>query len=151
MNNQTPEIPEKFKTTEWMKQQFGSAKLANELRSGNYINYMGKPTQCTIQTIYAISKIEGETAMYMPIPLTEEWLVKFWFEKGSHIDGYKVLRQDCFWNKESRLVLFLKSEIRNIYHPFVNINDDVTILKYVHQLQNLYFALTAKELTLSVT
>jgi hypothetical protein len=49
---------------------FGTAKLANELRIGNYINYMGTPTDCSIKTIYAISQIYGETAIYTPIPIT---------------------------------------------------------------------------------
>ena len=68
-----------------------------------------------------------------PIPLTEEWLLKFGFEitKASvthnhtfSIDNFKVnnlLRGGQFWYREVEL-------------------------KYVHQLQNLYYALTGEEL-----
>ena len=64
-----------------------------------------------------------------PIPLTEEWLLKFGFFKnddlfyigeiGLYLDG------NIWWNKEL-------------------INGDC---EYIHQLQNLYFALTGKELS----
>ena len=68
-----------------------------------------------------------------PIPLTEEWLLKFWFisnpyedryEKGSiHIECIKTKGETYLW-------------IENMPH-----------IKYVHQLQNLYFVLTGEELT----
>jgi len=65
------------------------------------------------------------------IPLTEEWLVKFgfaksttWFRKGSHA---------------------IELTVCNLYE-FKNIA--VVEVKYVHQLQNLYFALTGEELTI---
>lgn len=63
----------------------------------------------------------------IPIPLTEEWLFKFGFE-GSDIDNYSIeLSNGNFFILDS-----LDPIARNIF--------------YVHQLQNLYFALTGKEL-----
>ena len=60
-----------------------------------------------------------------PIPLTEEWLVKFGFKKG--VKGwFKTLDKNYKFN------LYL-------YHD--------SKYKSVHQLQNLYFALTNEELT----
>jgi hypothetical protein len=105
--------------------------LANELRIGNYVNYMGNPTDCNIKTIYAISQICGETVIYLPIPITEEWLLKFGFEK-------------------------INTTWFQLWNLRVNISGDVewgknwmgVRLKHVHQLQNLYFALTNKELQL---
>jgi hypothetical protein len=70
-----------------------------------------------------------------PIPLTEEWLIKFGFEKldlfYSHKKyGYKVAKNmDGFY----------------IWSNAFSFNPP---LKYVHQLQNLYFALTGEELTI---
>ena len=70
------------------------------------------------------------------IPLTEEWLLKFGFEKDKkgflhnvrfvfhHIYGWKILEN---WIKN-----------------WVGIRE----IKYVHELQNLYFALTGKEIEL---
>jgi hypothetical protein len=73
-----------------------------------------------------------------PIPLTEEWLVKFGFEKIKN-NGIDYELHDCvisfeaewMWTSESKL-----NEVRTL------------IPKHVHQLQNLYFALTNEELTL---
>jgi hypothetical protein len=70
---------------------------------------------------------EGETAIE-PIPLTEEWLLKFGFRpldnKNWHLGKIKV------W-----------SGATGIYFQF-NTPDDIddVEIKYVHQIQNLYFA-----------
>ena len=64
-----------------------------------------------------------------PIPLTEEWLLKFGFEKRY---------ETCFQYKN-----FILND------KFIMMDIDITIqLKYVHQLQNLYHALTGEELTI---
>jgi len=69
-----------------------------------------------------------------PIPLTEEWLLKF---------GYK-LYHDYVWVNDNTDVLGridkFKDDVARSIYPRLEI-------KYVHQLQNLYFALTGKELT----
>lgn len=65
-----------------------------------------------------------------PIPLTEEWLVKFGWEKSGewfYMDYYEM-------------------NLNGIFNPsdaHYTIHNDI---KYVHQLQNLYFALTGEEL-----
>lgn len=69
-----------------------------------------------------------------PIPLTEEWMLKFGFEK----DGDYFSLGNFHYHLPSCL--------------FYSGNDHVSggnadaIIKYVHQLQNLYFALTGEEL-----
>ena len=68
-----------------------------------------------------------------PIPLTEEWLIKLDFNKFP--GSYPLFNKDNFWACELINVGFLKIE-----------HLELTI-KYVHQLQNLYFALTGEELT----
>lgn len=70
-----------------------------------------------------------------PIPLTKEWLLKFGFEKR----GVNRTRW-VFWKID------LVEDEKGIYSF-----DESRIyidIKYVHQLQNLYFALTNEELTL---
>ena len=67
------------------------------------------------------------------IPLTEDWLIKFGYTKeGSNFwfIGHIV------WEYDDGVFICDKNGIT---------------LKYVHQLQNLYFALTGKELTLQNT
>lgn len=64
-----------------------------------------------------------------PIPITEEWLLKF----GFLFDGA------AFNNK----IRVFKIANAVVWNPC----EDVTAtMQYVHQLQNLYFALTGKEL-----
>lgn len=64
-----------------------------------------------------------------PIPLTEEWLLKFGFDK---IDFQFI---------KNGIKLF---PIRDLYYRGnFPIKSDI---KYVHQLQNLHFALSGKEL-----
>ena len=73
-----------------------------------------------------------------PIPLTEEWLVKFGFDKPAHSWIGSVFHLSE-WD-----------EYPLNWCVAMNKNNAVVVLKlrYVHQLQNLYFALTGKELEL---
>jgi hypothetical protein len=69
-----------------------------------------------------------------PIPLTEEWLLKF----GFHLDPYKnfELNNININRLNFKLTIFEDDDRYDI--PIKT--------KYVHQLQNLYFALTGEEL-----
>lgn len=70
-----------------------------------------------------------------PIPLTEEWLVKFGFNnKGNK---YTI--------DNSRIICHLKIDIK-VSGSKYRLNH----IKNVHQLQNLYFALTGEELTIEL-
>lgn len=72
-----------------------------------------------------------------PIPLTEEWLLKFGFEKKG-----KRFSKDWF---------YLWDECGSIVFALAEMHDEVGTylpIQHVHQLQNLYFALTGKELTI---
>lgn len=81
-----------------------------------------------------------------PIPLTEEWLLKFGFEWSIHNQSY-ILKgfnyvidfYENYLNKDFNLGFVKK----------FNINNEALIsIKYVHELQNLYFILTKEELTI---
>ena len=112
---------------------------ANELRIGNY--YYGDvlfPSEYNVITANDLVELDSDPLddYYQPLPLTEEWLLKFGFKKSDNygndeyrLDGYSYFRgsfyiSDCDECGES-----------------VEIN-------FVHELQNLYFALTKKELTI---
>jgi hypothetical protein len=108
---------------------------AKELRVGNLVKYEysvylhgGKITEVG-------NIIQGETDYYQPIPLTEEWLFKFRF---------KEIIVDSWYSKLAKN----KDTINISKSGLVAINDDKPIraIEYVHQLQNLYFALTGTEL-----
>lgn len=81
-----------------------------------------------------------------PITLTEEWLVKFGFAEKESVSGfnyfYKYFKQSdtkgC--EQDSKFSLGRKGT-----EVFIN-SKWICGVQYVHQLQNLFFALTLKEL-----
>jgi len=111
-----------------------------ELRIGNLVLLDGEEmiiTGITKDYVY----FEGGFSMISftdikGIPLTEEWLLKFGFKK-TKMKGNKNLMEFIKGN----FIIYLYEEIE----VYFSIWDDIT-LKYVHQLQNLYFALTGEEL-----
>jgi hypothetical protein len=84
---------------------------------------------------------------YKPIPLTEEWLLKFGFEK--EMDGSLVLNNlAIFLDKRFKENVYLMTIEGGIFGSEVWNKLHNLKLKHVHQLQNLYFALTNEELTI---
>jgi hypothetical protein len=87
----------------------------------------------------SVSKTSRNIDFFRPIPLTEEWLLKFGFEVDDH------LMNPDDWP----YVDYIKNEVRisepNYSFAFYGRDNELEI-KYVHQLQNLYFALTGEEL-----
>lgn len=152
---------------------------ASELRIGNLLN----PVANSIVLSQEVHTVEPTTLMILlgqidsrgitfhPIPLTEEWLIKFGFEKQPkkirHGNG-----QD--WTPEypqTHTIDFVR-QTKDIdcpciitYETFYWVNKDGGIevdnetvssnlligwggFAYVHKLQNLFFALTGEELTI---
>ena len=82
---------------------------------------------------YKVLHLHGKKRnAYTPIPLTEEWLVKFGFEENS-TSFTNSIAYPC--------IVKLKNQSNCIFYNSLQI-------KHVHQLQNLYFALTNEELTI---
>jgi len=106
----------------------------NELRIGNWIQFRYTETPVRITLGDFVREYNDEHLEdYEPIPLTEEWLLKFGFENYS-----MNLDEDGFTHVD---VSFLSGGVE------VYINDMIyPHIKHVHQLQNLYFALTGEEL-----
>ena len=104
---------------------------ANELRIGNYYNQFGNERTVTGETIKDLTNAPNEQLWCKPIPLTEEWLLRFGFEA---IDDGWYQKVEFTWN---------------IYDYLVRWNGNVINAQYVHQIQNLYFALTGEELTIN--
>jgi len=117
---------------------------AQELRIGNFI----QDSKGKVQKIYPsllISIIEGTINFGKPILLTCEWLEKFGFKKIHSMypvfDGSYSFEIEDVINLSQRkdgFQFFIEDEI---YGCSVNVK-----LQHVHQLQNLYFALTGEEL-----
>ena len=73
------------------------------------------------------------------IPLTEDWLLTFGFELKNNNNYFNAIKYGIWHNKQKR-------EPYQI--GFYCAISDVK-LDYVHELQNLYFALTGEELVVS--
>lgn len=118
---------------------------ASELRIMNYVMCRGALSQVSIikqQHIgYFKSSGAGEDSLPLefvqPITLTEEWLLKFGFEE---IIG-NVENSKCFRHPKCSLIVYFDGTRLSV--NFWQGNEK----KYVHQLQNFYFALTNEELT----
>ena len=79
-----------------------------------------------------------------PIILTEEWLYKFGFEENG-VDKKENEKYRKYWSEG-------KFDVYKIISFYLDNNKShEPDIKYVHQLQNLYFALTGEELTLKTT
>lgn len=122
---------------------------ATELRIGNWVNDIsGNPTQVRgvgTNGIWISKSGPATETAFKPIPLTEEWLVKFGFE-------YRSGWEDS-WHKSPIGLYFnpYKSGVclEQIWDKLIE--SDLVNIQYVHQLQNLYFALTGNELAIDQT
>ena len=101
---------------------------ASELRVNSYHYFNGQVVKLDLDSIHGVATYDL-LDQYQAIPLTEEWLVRFGFD-------YLDLR---FWS--SKLCIHLKDN-----EFYVLYEQGRLFIQYVHQLQNLYFALTGEEL-----
>ena len=105
-----------------------------ELRVGNYY-YDCSTDEIEIITGKTFLQIfTGKLSCMKPIPLTEEWLLKFGFERSG------------LYNVKDEVYVYDEYGLTDTGFEY-RFNYTQIKLKYVHQLQNLYFALTGEELT----
>jgi hypothetical protein len=119
---------------------------ANELRIGNLVKweeYILPIKSIDYESVYVklneeLRIIYKTKYLYLPIteiepvPITEEKLLKFGFEKY-------VSECNIVWSLNHVYIWFVGGEY---------INELDLPIKFIHQLQNLYFALKGEELTL---
>lgn len=136
---------------------------ASELRIGNYHKTDGleiprmdissvkvSGESFSAITAYGIYLVQDSKMQFEPVPLTEEWLLKFGFyEDGEYysknIYDYKYCFKYRDWAKNWAF-----------FHEFSPDPKDDRVkypvcfdIKYVHQLQNLFFSLTGGELVIT--
>ena len=114
---------------------------ANELMIGNYVSRpdLGNGEQRTEQVLAIFERVKTtgpiktivDFSDIKPIPLTEEWLIKFGFEKKTHSFVIKSISIKL----QSKFYFYAPTSI---------------MIKHVHQLQNLCFAL-GEQLTIKET
>lgn len=109
---------------------------AQELRIGNYVIDKEDNNRCMICSGSMIDNSD----LADPIPLTEAWLLKLGFEVN-HI----TKKENKVYRKHYDEGIF---DLEKILHFFYG-GDFISIaVLYIHELQNLYFALTGEELTI---
>lgn len=131
----------------------------NELRIGNYVkidNILCEIVEIYEEAVYCYDKY-GEDShninVVEPIELTEEVLLKIGFEKGDTSSIYQryylevcgngqssFFRYDFYYNEQRRLGITFRNR-EGVENEFKKYD-----IKYLHQLQNVYFILTGKEL-----
>jgi len=131
---------------------------ANDIRIGNWVNEkrvvnliremeeINIPVTVDISILSEI--IRGNTLnKFSPIPLTEEILVKAGFECRKLYDAVYSFQLECK-NSEFRIFTVDLREGGIDYH--MEYDGNVVVLKYIHQLQNLYYSLTNQELNIQL-
>jgi len=121
---------------------------ASDLRIGNWIiDYEAEPNKTIYWQVETIEYLNTTLGVRFrnksswtceefiePIPLTEEWLLKFGGILDREDDSYVFKHFAVSVNEKSEAIMFFQDE-------------EIAEFNYVHQLQNLYFALTGEELT----
>lgn len=110
---------------------------SKELRTGNLIYRLDNVSEVDWATIKLCAQRNKQfNEDWKPIPLTPEWLERFCLP----IDG-QVSKSAYWYNTSNNFLCEDYSEGDGGTHIIAKI-------EYVHQLQNLYFALTGTELIL---
>lgn len=107
---------------------------ANELRIENLVNHISFGisaikgiNQESLKTQYKNNEYWDDIVQLQAISLTEDWLLKLGYKP---YQGHYIISGHLVW----------------VCNDLFMCNKNGIILKYVHQLQNLYFALTNNEL-----
>jgi hypothetical protein len=112
---------------------------AKELRVGNYYDDNGIARLVTPNVILEV--FESERQCCKPIPLTKEWLLNLKAKYSGSIYFISLTNLKA----EIHFEVYPKEIVSIIRSDFCELILDE--IKYVHQLQNLFFALTGEELT----
>jgi len=129
---------------------------ATELRLGNIVKSLNQKVPfCFIDQIkegrirgvsgddelHALSTWNDGSIQLQPIPVTEEWLVKLGLTTAHYSDSKNPRYELPGYGYELRLG---DDGEHGVYFE----GNCMTYIKFVHQLQNLVFALTGEELTI---
>lgn len=104
-----------------------------ELRIGNIVRLKSKNKDYVIDSGYEIDT-GTDSDDFEPTELTEDWLLKFGYDRNKN--EYCISGHDRF------------NVFQSVKGPYIFCDDEKSIryVKYVHELQNIFFALTGEEL-----
>ncbi len=127
---------------------------ATELRIDNWVD-SGENTPAQVLGVTPFADEKGWTMLVYttqgtcyinevnPIKLTDEWLVKLGFESLGLIGDHFIFHAKAEMKMSCGQFEIWRSESKHHYNIVGGFDND---FKYVHQLQNAYYALTGKEL-----
>ncbi len=130
---------------------------ATELRIGNWINIyddynaqvtgMANPNKAWFVKNPHDTDCAFNVHQIKPIPLTEEWLLKLKLHKEFNSDNSE--NRNCWYLKDCDDNFYINYDCDSYIGWYVGAScyGYIIGIKHVHQLQNLYFALTEEELT----
>lgn len=126
----------------------------NELRIGSILGFVLPDNLCQLDGIYGegddllieshiLNQPESHNSArglhdFCPISITEEWLLKF----GFIIQGKRISKDWFYLWSDKQKIFFALAEMHEVTGTYL-------VVESVHQLQNLYFALTGKELNIT--
>lgn len=124
---------------------------AKELRIGNLVEYKitdkfderkewWEVSEIDADDIHWLSKVDEKDEDFRPMSITKEILLKF----GYRIDGDIFFKNNSLLRFIGNEVFYSRGEIDN-----AEFQEYISSVKYVHELQNLHFALTGRELTVA--
>lgn len=131
---------------------------AKDLRLGNLYRYLHEESESihTVDIDFLKTQLaydeDTEDEVFCrgwhacPIPLTEEWLLKFGFEQRNGITIWMKTIQ--YHDENYPVTLQFTNNGTAMQIARLGIGSACAPCEYVHQLQNLYFALTGEELCL---
>jgi hypothetical protein len=128
----------------------------NNLRVGNWvIDYEAEPNKTIYWQVETIEYLNTTLGIRFrdgscwtceefiePIPLTEEWIVKFGINETKDQDIYRI--NYVSYHKGTNTFNYC---LGYYYDDQGYVDNIFKEIKHVHQLQNLYFELTGQELT----
>ena len=122
---------------------------ANELRLGNFVKFPHneKPLMVNHRIIHDL--YNGMTK-YDPIPLTEEWLNNFGFQLDQYVEIESIIDEVAECDLHLEMEYGERGTVICISSDHLNESMSIPLkhIKFVHQFQNIYFALKGKELKL---
>ena len=129
---------------------------AQDLRIGNWLydNEVGFKDHFKVKSGDIVDIETYGMQTYTPVQLTPEILEKMGFKKIQYLinkiayEGY--MNKYFIFHKAHNGNVLLDFNTRQAISAYCDVDKTQTHLKYVHQLQNLYFALTGNELEINL-
>ena len=122
---------------------------AKELRIGNFISHEDTFKNGVAVDISLLVETTDKTNEFIPIELTEEWLVKFGFKRMLLYNDYFIKTVDGEFSLDSDDFLFSERNKKVAYDFEIMIACVGLEINYVHEFQNAYFCYTGKELEIN--